>query len=382
MVAASRTRLIPAAALRVRKVAKEQAGKRMADKAISAEGVAERDRLNEDNLDAWMEQNVEGFAGLAAYTKFPGGQSNPTYRIEDDAGRAYVLRRKPFGPILPSAHAVDREFRAIAALYPTGFPVAKPYALCEDDGVIGSAFYIMEMVEGRTFWDGMLPDCEPAERTSIYRSMIGTLARLHNLDYIEIGLEKHGKPGNYFARQIATWTKQYRRAETETIDEVERLIEWLPETVPEQTRTSVIHGDYRIDNMIYAPDRPEVVAVLDWELSTIGDPLADFTYLAMNWVMEGVNSSGLANHDLEGTGIPSIEEATALYCELTDREGVDNLDWYFAFNVFRLTGILQGIKKRWLDGTASSAEAEERAKRVPELAKTAFRFARQAGMPA
>lgn len=353
----------------------------MGEKAISAEGVAEKDRLNEDNLEAWMREHVDGFAGLAAYTKFPGGQSNPTYRIEDEAGRAYVLRRKPFGPILPSAHAVDREFRVISGLHPAGFPVARPYALCEDDAVIGAAFYIMEMVEGRTFWDGMLPELEPSERTSVYRSMIGTLARLHNLDYVELGLENHGKTGNYFERQINTWTKQYRRAETETIEEVEKLIAWLPETVPEQTRTSVIHGDYRIDNMIYAPDRPEVVAVLDWELSTLGDPLADFTYLAMNWVMEGTGTASLGGQDLEGTGIPTLEEATALYCELTERDAVPDLNWYFAYNLFRLTGILQGIKKRWLDGTASSAEAEERSKRVPELAAAAWGFARAAGAP-
>jgi len=354
----------------------------MGEKAINAEGVAEKDRLNEGNLDAWMREHVEGFAGLASYTKFADGQSNPTYRVEDQAGRALVLRRKPFGSILPSAHAVEREFRAIVGLHPTGFPVAKPYALCEDDNVVGSAFYIMEMVEGRTLWDGMLPECEPAERTSIYRSMIGALAQLHNLDYVEIGLENHGKTGNYFERQINTWTKQYRRAETERIEEVERLIEWLPKTVPEQTRTSVIHGDYRLDNMIFAPDRPEVLAVLDWELSTIGDPLADFTYLAQNWVMEGTGTASLGGHDLAGTGIPTLEEATALYCELTDRDSVPDMNWYFAYNLFRLTGILQGIKKRWLDGTASSAEAEERSKRVPELAQAAWGFARAAGAPA
>lgn len=353
----------------------------MGEKAIGAEGVAEKDRLNEAGLDAWMRDHVEGFAGLAAYTKFPGGQSNPTYRIEDEAGRACVLRRKPFGPILPSAHAVDREFRVIAGLYPAGFPVARPYALCEDDDVVGSAFYIMEMVDGRTFWDGMLPDMEPSERRSIYRSMIGTLARLHNLDYRELGLENHGGTGNYFERQINTWTKQYRRAETGTIDEVEKMIEWLPKTVPEQTRTSVIHGDYRIDNMIYAPARPEVIAVLDWELSTLGDPLADFTYLAINWVMEGSGTASLGGHDLDGTGIPTLEEATALYCELTNRDAVPDLDWYFAYNLFRLTGILQGIKKRWLDGTASSPEAEERSRRVPELAEAAWDFARAAGAP-
>ncbi|MEO1167772.1 MAG: phosphotransferase family protein [Pseudomonadota bacterium] len=353
----------------------------MGEKAIKAEGVAEEHRMNEDNLDAWMREHVEGFHGLAAYSKFSDGQSNPTYRLEDEAGQTFVLRRKPFGKLLPSAHQVEREYRAIAALHPVGYPVARPFALCEDDSVIGSAFYIMDLVDGRVLWDGMLPDMEPKERTSIYRAMIGTLARLHNLDYKEIGLENHGKPGNYFERQVHTWTKLYRMAETETIPEVEKLIEWLPTTVPEQTRTGVIHGDYRLDNMIFAPDRPEVAAVLDWELSTIGDPLADFTYLAQNWVMHGEGGSALADHDLDGTGIPTLEEATALYCELTERDTVPDLNWYFSYNLFRLTGILQGIKKRWLDGTASSAEAEERSKRVPELAQAAWEFARAAGAP-
>lgn len=355
----------------------------MADTGIHAEGVPEEHRMDEEKLDAWLRDNVEGFAGLAAYTKFSDGQSNPTYRLEDEAGREYVLRRKPFGKLLPSAHQVEREYRAIAALHPVGYPVARPYALCEDDDVIGAGFYIMDFVDGRVIWDGMLPDMEPDERTSTYRAMIGALARLHNLDYLELGLENHGKSGNYFGRQIHTWTKLYRMAETETIPEVEKLIEWLPTTIPEQTRTSVIHGDYRLDNMIFQPDRPEVAAVLDWELSTIGDPLADFAYVAQNWVMERSGpSSSLGGEDLEGTGIPTLEEAVGYYCELTERDGVPGLDWYFSYNLFRLVGILQGIKKRWLDGTASSAEAEERSKRVPELAKASWEYARKAGAPA
>lgn len=354
----------------------------MAEAAVRAENVADRDRLDERRLDDWMDGHVEGFAGLAAYTKFPGGQSNPTYRIEDSAGKSYVLRRKPFGPILPSAHAVEREYRVIAALHPTGFPVARPYALCEDESVIGAPFYVMEMVEGRTFWDGGLPGEEPGDRASIYRAMIGTLARLHAIDHEAVGLATFGKPGNYFERQIVTWTKQYRRAQTDHIDEVERLIEWLPRTVPEQTRTSIIHGDYRIDNLIYASDRPEVIAVLDWELSTVGDPLADFAYLAMNWVMEGAGRAGLVGVDFEGTGIPTLAQATAFYCTETGRDGLPDLEWYFAYNLFRLVGILQGIKKRWLDGTASSAEAEGHAARVPLLAAAAWEHARKAGAPA
>lgn len=330
-------------------------------------------------LEDWLKANVAGFAGPARLTKFPGGQSNPTYRI-DAASGSYVLRRKPFGPVLPSAHAVDREYRLIAALHPTGFPVARPHALCEDPEVIGSIFYVMELVEGRTFWDGTLPDQSPGERRAIYGSMIRTLARLHDLDHEALGLSDYGPPGNYFERQVRRWTKQYRAAQTDELPTVEKLIGFLSATVPEQTRTSIIHGDYRIDNMIYAPDRPEVAAVLDWELSTIGDPLADFAYLAMQWEMprEG-GAAGLRGVKLEGTGIPTLDEAVALYCELTGRDGVPNLDWYFSYNLFRLLGIVQGIKKRWLDGTASSANAEAMGARVPMLAEAAWAFARKAG---
>ena len=226
--------------------------------------VGERDKLDLDALGTWMTANVPGYAGPLTYAKFAGGQSNPTYRL-DTPTRAYVLRRKPFGPILPSAHAVDREYRVIAGLHPTGFPVPRPYGLCEDAAVIGSAFYVMEMVEGRTIWDGAMPGATPAERTAHYEAMVDTLAALHNTDYAAAGLGEYGKPGNYFERQVGRWTKQYRAAETEHMESVERLIEWLPRTLPEQTRTSIVHGDYRIDNMIFAPAEPKVIAVLDWE---------------------------------------------------------------------------------------------------------------------
>jgi len=332
-----------------------------------------------ERLQPWLERHVEGFGGRAELTKFPGGQSNPTYRVDAASGR-YVLRRKPFGPLLPSAHAVEREYRLIAALYPTGFPVPRPYALCEDQAVIGAPFYIMALVEGRTFWDGRLPDAQPAERRAVYEEMIGTLARLHGIAPEAVGLGDYGAPGNYFERQVARWTRQYRAAETERIDEAERLIDFLPRTVPAQERVAIIHGDYRIDNLIYAPDRPQVAAVLDWELSTLGDPLADFTYLAMQWEMPAApGSAGLGGHDLNGTGIPDLEEAAALYCAATGREGVPALDWYFSYNLFRLLGIVQGIKKRMLDGNASSAKAAEMAARVPMLAAAAWDFARRAG---
>jgi aminoglycoside phosphotransferase (APT) family kinase protein len=340
--------------------------------------VAERDRLDLDRLAGWMGAHVPGFTGPIAYAKFAGGQSNPTYRL-DTPGRSYVLRRKPFGPILPSAHAVEREYRVIAGLHPTGFPVPRPYGLCEDPEVIGAAFYVMEMVEGRTIWDGSMPGATPADRRAHYEAMVDTLAALHTLDYAAAGLESYGKPGNYFERQVARWTKQYRASETETMPAVERLIEWLPATLPEQTRTSIVHGDFRIDNMIFAPDRPQVIAVLDWELSTLGDPLADFSYLLMNWMTEPEGRSGVKGLAGPETGIPTIEQMVARYCAATGRDGVPQLDWYFAYNLFRLTGIVQGIKKRIREGTASSAQAEATAARVYGLADAAWGFAEKAG---
>jgi aminoglycoside phosphotransferase (APT) family kinase protein len=330
-------------------------------------------------LEPWLETNIEGFSGPVALEKFAGGQSNPTYRLEAASG-VYVLRRKPFGPTLPSAHAVDREYRLISALHPIGFPVARAYALCIDPKVIGSIFYVMAFADGRSFWDGKLPDQSPKERRAIYQAMIGTLARLHMIDPAEVGLGDYGRPGNYFERQVSRWTAQYRAAQTDDVPEVEKLIAWLPATTPAQTRTSIIHGDYRIDNIIFAADAPKVSAVLDWELSTLGDPLADFAYLAMNWAMPaGDRGSGLLGVDFAATGIPSLEEATALYCDLTGREGVPELDWYFAYSLFRLLGIVQGIKKRFLDGNASSAQAERAGSRVAPLAAQAWDFAKRAG---
>jgi aminoglycoside phosphotransferase (APT) family kinase protein len=340
--------------------------------------VGEKDRLDLDRLTAWMDTNVDGFAGPLTYAKFAGGQSNPTYRL-DTPGRAYVLRRKPFGPILPSAHAVDREYTVIAGLHPTGFPVPRPYGLCEDAGVIGAAFYVMEMVEGRTIWDGSMPGATRADRRAHYDAMVDTLAALHNTDHVAAGLGAYGKPGNYFERQVGRWTKQYRAAETERMDSVERLIDWLPRTLPEQTRTSIVHGDYRIDNMIFAPAEPRVIAVLDWELSTLGDPLADFSYLLMSWVTEPEGRSGVLGMTGDETGIPTIEQVVERYCAATGRDGVPDLNWYFAYNLFRLTGIVQGIKRRIIDGTASSAQAEKTVAKIHGLADAAWGFAVKAG---
>ncbi len=336
------------------------------------------DRLDEAALTHWMAAHVDDFAAPLHLSKFKGGQSNPTYKIEAASGN-YVLRRKPFGQLLPSAHAVDREFRVQAGLQGTGFPVARQYGLCTDDSVIGSMFYVMGMVDGRTLWDGSLPGMAPAERTAIYNAMIDTLAALHAVDYEAVGLGDHGKPGNYFERQVGRWTKQYRAAETEVMPDMEALITYLAASVPEQTRTSIVHGDYRIDNMIFGREEPRVLAVLDWELSTLGDPLADFSYLMMNWVTPADSRAGLAGLDLAALGIPTIEQAVARYCAATGRDGLPDLNWYFAFGMFRLASIVQGIKKRVIDGTASSAHAAQMAERVPMLAAASWQFAQAAG---
>ena len=346
--------------------------------ASDAAAPLQADEIDVGKLEAWLATRIDGFSGPVSLHKFPGGQSNPTYRLQ--AGSAnYVLRRKPFGPILPSAHAVDREYRLISALHPTGFPVARPHALCEDDSVIGSMFYVMEMVEGRSLANGLLPDETPEARTAMYRNLVSTLAQLHTIDHEAIGLGDYGRPGNFFARQVGRWTKQYRASETDHVPEVEKLIEYLPGTVPEQERVSIIHGDYRIDNAMFAPDGTDIRAVLDWELSTLGDPLADFTYLAMQWFLPSGQGAGLAGVDHAATGIPSLEEMVELYCGLTGRDGVPQLEWYFSYNLFRLVGICQGIKKRIIDGNASSDQAEAAAARVVPLAEAAWDFARQAG---
>lgn len=339
---------------------------------------SEADHLDEARLTAWMEANIEGFEGPLSQGKFKGGQSNPTYKISTP-NKDYVLRRKPFGPLLPSAHAVDREFRVQSGLYKLRFPVARQFGLCTDDAVVGSWFYVMEMVEGRTIWDGSMPGTAPEERRAVYEAIVDTLASLHNADIEAAGLETFGKPGNYFGRQVDRWSKQYRLSETDTLLSMERLIEYLPATLPEQTRTSVVHGDYRIDNMIFANDRPEVLAVLDWELSTLGDPMSDFTYLCMMYVTENGGRSGVMDLERQALGIPELEEVVERYCAATDRTEVPDMNWYFAYNFFRLAGILQGIKKRVIDGTANSAHAKAQSDRVAPLADKAWEFARKAG---
>ena len=337
--------------------------------------------MSEEALEAaladWLEANVEGFVGPFDLSKFPSGQSNPTYRITAASGD-YVLRRKPFGPLLPSAHAVDREYRLIAALHPLGFPVPRPFALCEDEGVIGAIFYVMQLAPGRSYANGALPDFDPQTRSRAYGQLVDTLADLHNIDPDRAGLSGFGKAGNYFERQVMRWTRQYRDSETDYIPEMERLIAFLPETIPDQARTSIVHGDYRIDNVLF--DGGETLtAVLDWELATLGDPLADFSYLAMQWAMPADGGAGLAGLDLPALGIPTLEQIAGRYSERAGVPVADKLDWYFAYNLFRLAGIVQGIKKRVIDGTASHARAADMAKRVPMLAQAAWRFAEKAG---
>jgi aminoglycoside phosphotransferase (APT) family kinase protein len=336
------------------------------------------DRLDEARLTAWFEQTVAGFAGPLTVAKFKGGQSNPTYRIDAPSG-AYVLRRKPLGKLLPSAHAVDREYKVQAALSGAGYPVAPQYGLCTDETVIGSWFYVMGCVEGHTIWDGAMPDATPESRGAHYMAMVDTLADLHAVDVEAAGLSDYGKPGNYFGRQIDRWTKQYRLSETGEMPEMERLIAWLPTTLPEQTRISVVHGDYRIDNLIFAPDGPRVAAVLDWELSTLGDPLADFTYFCTAWAQDNGGRSGVRDLDRTALGIPELQDVVARYCARTGRDGLPGIDWYLAYNFFRLAAIIQGIKKRVIDGTASSAHARAMSERVQPLAALALSHAEIAG---
>ena len=256
----------------------------------------------------------------------------------------------------------------------------RAFGLCTDDSVVGSWFYIMDMVDGKTIWDGAMPGAAPDYRRATYSAMIDTLAHLHNVDVEAAGLSDFGKPGNYFGRQVDRWTKQYKLSETELMPEMEQLIEWLPATLPEQTRTSVVHGDYRIDNMIFAHDRPEVLAVLDWELSTLGDPMGDFSYVCMAYVTDNGGRSGIQDLDRKALGIPELDEVVERYCAATGRDSVPDMNWLFAYNFFRLAGILQGIKKRVIDGTASSAHAKAMSERVRPLVESAAGFARKAGM--
>jgi aminoglycoside phosphotransferase (APT) family kinase protein len=333
--------------------------------------VQERHAFDVERLSAFMRERVEGFAGPVTVEQFKGGQSNPTFLVVTP-GQRYVLRRKPPGKLLPSAHAVDREYRVISALHQAGIPVARSYALCEDETVIGTPFYLMEYVEGRVLWDQALPGMTREERRAIYDEMNRVIAALHQVDYVKVGLGDYGKPGNYLARQIGRWSKQYRASETEKIPEMERLIEWLPQHIPGDEETSVVHGDYRLDNVIFHKTEPRILAVLDWELSTLGHPLADFSYHCMYWRLRPEQFRGIGGLDLAALGIPSEEEYVAMYCRRTGRTHIDHWDYYAAYNMFRLSAICQGIMGRVVDGTASSQHAVESGKKARPLAEAGW----------
>jgi aminoglycoside phosphotransferase (APT) family kinase protein len=333
--------------------------------------------LDIDSLSNYLAANLDGFEGNLVAEKFPGGQSNPTFKLTSGK-RSYVLRRKPPGELLASAHAVDREFRVISALQNTDVPVPKTYLLCEDNEVIGSMFYIMECLEGRILWDPRIPEIsDNAERTAIYDDMNRVLAALHSVDLDAVGLRDYGRPGNYFERQINRWIKQYRASETELNEPMETLISWLPANLPEDDGVvSLVHGDYRLDNLMFHPTEPRIIAVLDWELSTLGHPLADLAYQVMAWQLPGGSEGlrGLMGVDRAQLAIPSDNAYVKQYCERTGRDRIENWDFYLVFCFFRLAAILQGIKKRALIGTASSAEAKSRGDMVGVLADFGIKF--------
>ncbi len=339
-------------------------------------------RFDAAALAAYLTAHAPGFAGPLAVRQFKGGQSNPTYLLETPA-RKYVLRRKPPGKLLPSAHAVDREFRVISALHAQGFPVAAPVLYCEDASVVGTAFYVMAFVEGRVFWEPQMAGSNPAERAAVYDALNATIARLHSFDPAAIGLADFGRGENYVARQVDRWSKQYRASETDKIDEMERLIAWLPAHLPPPAPVRLVHGDYRLDNVIIAPDQPKILAVLDWELSTLGDPLADFTYHLMKWHVppsdSGASTGTLLGQDIAALGIPTLERYVDAYVARTGLDPRPHLPVYLAYNFFRIAAIYQGIVGRARDGTATSEFAPAKALMVQPYASTAWRFAQEAG---
>jgi aminoglycoside phosphotransferase (APT) family kinase protein len=337
----------------------------MFEQFIGTKPVEERHRI-----DAAALGNFLGFK-IDKIEQFRGGQSNPTYNINDK----YVLRRKPPGKLLPSAHAVDREYKVIKALFETNFPVARPHVLCADESVIGTMFYVMDYVDGRVLWDPALPGMTREQRAAIWEEQNRVIARLHLIDYRAVGLEDFGKPGNYIGRQVERWSKQYRASETQRIPAMDSLIDWLPKNVPPEAGTSVVHGDFRLDNTIFHASEPRILAVLDWELSTLGDPLADFAYHCMGFHIPPDKFRGIAGLDLAQLGIPGEAEYVKQYCERTKRSAIDPSHWdfYLAYNLFRIAAICQGIAKRVLDGTAASQHATEAASKTVPLADLGWR---------
>lgn len=330
-------------------------------------------------LVAWMDAHVRGFIGPVTASRFSGGQSNPTYKLTTPAG-SYVLRRKPFGHLLPGAHAIDREARVIAALGQAGFPVPPFHALCMDESVVGAPFYVMGMVEGRVFWDAGFSEIDAAARPAFFDAMNATIAQLHSLDYAGLGLGDYGRPANYVGRQVSRWSKQYLAdAEAGRDPSMDRLIEWLAGNVPDDDQGSIVHGDFRCDNLIFHPTEPRVAAVIDWELSTLGHPISDFAYHAMMYRMPSHIVAGIGGTDPAASNIPTEAEYKAAYCRRTGRASLPNYEFHMTFAFFRIAAIFHGIKGRLIRGTASSAQAHERVKVLPELARLAWEQAQRAG---
>ncbi|MCD6680698.1 MAG: phosphotransferase family protein [Burkholderiaceae bacterium] len=341
--------------------------------------VPERLRVDVESLGRWLAAHVEGYAGPLEVELFRGGQSNPTYLLTTPAAR-YVMRSKPApaARLLPSAHAIEREFRVLEALARTDLPVPRVHALCENEAVIGRAFYVMEHVDGRVLWDQSLPQSTRDERAAIYDEMNRVIAALHSIDPEAIGLGGFGRPGNYFARQIARWSSQYQASETEAIEAMNRLIEWLPAHLPPGDETSIVHGDFRLDNLVFDAQAPRIRAILDWELSTLGHPLADFSYHCMAWHIEPGQFRGIAGLDHAALGIPAERDYVERYCQRTGRDPsrvLEYWDFYLAYNLFRLAAILQGIMKRAVEGTASNAKAVDAGRRARPLAELGWRIA-------
>jgi aminoglycoside phosphotransferase (APT) family kinase protein len=347
--------------------------------SLTTETVPVRDvhLFDEAALERYLVAHVKGFRGPLDVKQFQGGQSNPTYYIRAGSGE-YVLRRKPPGKLLPSAHAVDREYRVITALQDSGVPVPRTYVLCEDPAVIGTPFFLMDCVHGRVFADPLLPDISVKDRQALYDDFTTVLARLHQVDWRAVGLEDYGRPGNYFARQIHRWVTQYRASETEHIEAMERLMEWLPKNIPEDDTVTLVHGDYRPGNMVVHPTEPRVVAVLDWELSTLGHPLGDVSYACVPYHMgPGESLGGVDGVDLGAMGIPTEQEFVDAYCEKLGRGPIEHWDFYIAFALFRLGAIAQGIMGRVRDGTANDPRAVERGKRARPLGEAGWSVVQQ-----
>jgi aminoglycoside phosphotransferase (APT) family kinase protein len=343
--------------------------------------VAEALSFDVGALERYLVANVAGFAGPIDVEQFKGGQSNPTYKL-GAGGKSYVLRRKPPGKLLPSAHAIDREYRVIRALAGSAVPVAMTHCLCLDETVIGTPFYLMDFVDGRIFWDPLLPGMSPGERGAIFAEMNRVIAALHRTDFVAIGLDDYGRPGNYLARQIDRWSRQYQASATERIDAMDRLIDWLPRHIPPGERTSLVHGDFRLDNMIFDRREPRVLAVLDWELSTLGDPLADFAYHLMAWRLAPDEFRGLRGCDFAALGIPFEDEYVAMYLRdsaIPARPNDQAWNFYMAYNMFRMAGILQGVLARALAGNAASAQALEAGRRARPLAELAWKQLERGG---